>query len=119
MAAPEGSDLTGLVYIKTGRMSGVAALLTKSGDQLVLATEEGERFRVPVGEAKVEFPWWYGNGGMRITVAGTRYTLGFSPPARVEGEGLRLPGEYDEQLAQGLVAWRTGRQWKAALRPGH
>jgi hypothetical protein len=90
-----------------------------------------ECIRVPLPAVdEVEFPWWYGGGGMRVVVAGTRYTLGFTPPARTEGEvpqafqnrheTLRVPLQgLSKNPGVGLklaaAALRSNREWKAAL----
>jgi hypothetical protein len=118
----------GLVYLKTGPFSGIASVLVRTEEELILWAGGEERFRVPLSEVeRVEFPWWF--GGMRVVVAGNRYTLGFSPPAKTEGE---LPGAFEDRdeelraylpdmdnpvasLRLGAAALSSRREWKAAL----
>ena len=109
-------DLAGLVYIKAGTFGGVPAMLAKRGGELALATDERELFRVPLAEAKVEFPWYWLGGGMRVTAAGERYTLGFNRPAKVEGEETLVFRPFDEMWDAGRSSWRSAKEWKAAMR---
>ncbi len=113
----------GPVYLKTGTTSAVRAILARTEGELVLVAQDEEHFRVPLSAVeKVEFPWWWFGGGMRVTAAGTRYTLGFSPPATVEGEGtdwLRNLGGgssgYERLFQQAGSARQSSKEWKAAL----
>ncbi len=109
-------DLAGLVYIKEGRFGAVPALLVKSGDELALATDDGELFRIPLSETKVQFPWFYFGGGMRVTAGGSRYTLAFSRPAKVQGEPTRVFNSFGDMWAAGNASVKSSSEWKAALR---
>ncbi len=112
-----------LVYLKIGIFSAIRAVLARTETELVLATANGEIFRValPLVE-KVEFPWWWFGGGMRVTASGTRYTLSFSPPATIKGEdtdwlrnvGGGLYGS-EQALGQASAARRSSKEWQAAL----
>lgn len=119
----EKASFAGTVYLKTGFFSAVRAVLARSGDELILATANREVFRVPLTFVeKVEFPWWWFGGGMRVTVGGMCHTLSFSAPRTVEGEdsdwlrhvGGGLYGS-EQALRQAASARRSSKEWKAAL----
>lgn len=110
------ASFAGPVYLKTGATSAVRAVLARTELELVLAVADGECFRAPLPVVeKVEFPWWYFGGGMRVTVNGDRYVLSFSPPARVEGEDPRWMRSYEESFGEAASARRSSKKWKAAL----
>lgn len=103
-------------------------MLVRTEEELVLWAGGEERFRVPLSEVeRVEFPWWFGGGGMRVVVAGERYTLGFTPPAKTQGEVPRAFGDEElrshlrkmkspvASLRLGAAALGSRREWKAAL----
>jgi hypothetical protein len=105
-----------------GNRPGVLAL---ADGRLTFDTEEGRVFDAPLAEVTaVTYPWYYFGGGMKVTVAGTRYRLSFVRPNGAEDIPTRLLGPLDD--LQGLLIAgrkfadvRSGRQagkaWKAAL----
>ena len=101
------TDAEGTVYIKTGMFSGVPGVLARHGDTLSLRTAEGERFRVPLAEATIEFPRRYFGGAMTVTIGGTTYVLAFS-----------APGGTDTSIGDGLGARRSSTAWREILGDG-
>ena len=117
--AADSPDLESQVFVKTGLYSAVAAHLVKRGDELTLTAAETEVFRAPLSQVGVEFPRrWFG-GGMRLAVGGQVYTVGFAPPAKVEGaveDPDLLSGDIVIQQRKRWNATRqSSRRWRTAL----
>lgn len=77
----------------------------------LVAGERSVVFEAPLAEVRdVRFPWYYFSGGVKLTVGGVRYRLGFDQPSntKLEGEGGDLPGEISR-------ARERGASWKSAL----
>jgi hypothetical protein len=105
-----------------GNRPGVLAL---ADGWLTFITEDGRVFDAPLVEVTgVTFPWYYFGGGVKLTVAGTRYRLSFVRPNGAED----IPGQVLARLGNPLGLLTAGRKivdigscrqagkaWKTAL----
>ncbi len=83
--------------------------------------EEAVLFDAPLDEIeKVDFPWYYFSGGMKLTVGGVHYRFGFDRPANttvpmeVEDSLEELVGGL-ENVSQIVKGRRSGKAWKSVL----
>ncbi len=131
------NSLPGALKLQDGRLSytafgtgtcghGLLSKLEQASGQTGFAQrlEDGDEallFDAPLtGVEKIDFPWYYFSGGMKVTVGGVRYRIGFDRPAN-----STVPMHFDESLedlSRGLEsvsevarARRSGKAWKAVL----
>ena len=82
---------------------GLAAKLSNGESALV--------FDVPISTVQdVHFPWYYFNGGCKLTLDGVRYRIGFDQPSNTKGTGEG--GDLFGSIAR---ARRHGKMWKAVF----
>ncbi len=78
-------------------------------------------FDVPLSEVrKVEFPWYYFSGGVKLDIDGVGFRFGFDRPANTSvtdhaEDALEEIAAGFESLRQVANARRVGKAWRAAL----
>ena len=86
-------------------------MLELADGRLGFTTEEGRVFEAPLEEVTdVTFPWFYFGGGVKLTVAGTRYRLSFVRPNGAELVSARLMEGVVGGAVGGAFALMTARQ---------
>jgi hypothetical protein len=70
--------------------------------------EEAVVFDVPLSDVQdINFPWYYFSGGVKLTIGGVQYRLGFDRPANTH-TSVDPMGEVSK-------ARKSGKAWKAVL----
>lgn len=105
--------------------SALAKLEAETGHRgLAHRLEQGEEavlFDTPLANVeKVDFPWYYFSGGVKLTVGGVHYRFGFDRPANttvpmeVEDSLEELIGGL-ENVSQIIKGRRSGKAWKSVF----
>jgi hypothetical protein len=106
------------------------AVMTLAAGRLALATDAGVLCDAALPEVKdIKFPWYYFGGGVKLTIAKTRYRISFVRPNGAEDVSDRLLAGANLGAASLVAAAdelqrkyrdissgrEAGRVWRAAL----
>jgi hypothetical protein len=123
--AVAGDDFASYAWRLIGTFRSEAGWLDLTAGRLRYTTEAREVFDVRLDQVTdVEWPWYYFDGGVKLTVGGRRYRFSFVLPNGAEYPTARLQAAAGDPAALALVVQKgndiakgrkAGKEWRRLL----